>query len=44
MEGCCEILNVRNGVAIRYGTIVQCTVVTTGSPVSQSLLRDHVYG
>ena len=40
---CCgEILYVRHGVTVRYGTTIQCSVVSTRTPVSRCLLGDHV--
>ena len=42
MEGCSEILNVRNRVAIRDGMRVQGTIIATGIPVTWGLFGDHV--
>ena len=38
MEGCSEILNVRNRIAVGDGTRVQGMVITTRLPVPWSLL------
>ena len=41
-EGCSEILNVRNQIAVGDGTRSQGTVITTRLPVPWSLLGNHM--
>ena len=42
MEGCGEILNVRNRVAIRDGMRVQGAIIATGMPVTWGIFGDQV--
>ena len=37
-----EVLNMGNGVSVRDGVAVQCTIVTTRAPISGCLLWNHV--
>ena len=44
LQGGGEIVDVGNRVAVRHSTSVECTVVSTGTPVTRSLLRHHMQG
>ncbi len=42
VQCCCKILDMRDGISIRNGGIVQRKIIPARSPVSWGLFRDHV--
>ena len=42
VQGCREALDPGNGVTVRDRGVVECAVVTTWTPITRELLKDHL--